>query len=193
MSALALPRVGYATNADHGAGCNVHPPAKQYCSKRLADSTLALHYGRKIPWRSPSFASSAASVTSTSISVAVSLKDVSTAGLTNDVTPYNSGTVYGGGLVNCTKLNAAQPDTCAWAIIQLESGERLNATVSVAPGGQKLVLAAPLPKSFSEFGARNDASIVIATSYAYGAIPMMTAYDKQTGLPVLPWNRTIVA
>ena len=23
------PQVGYATNADHGAGCNIHPPPKQ--------------------------------------------------------------------------------------------------------------------------------------------------------------------
>eukprot|EP01052_Picozoa_sp_SAG31_P003073 SAG31_NODE_114_length_24318_cov_16.787481_19_plen_185_part_00 len=134
MSALALPMVGYATNADHGAGCNVHPPAKQYCSKRLADSALALNYGRKVSWRSPSFVSSTASATANSISVIVAFKDVSAAGLTTDVVPFNSGTVYGGGLVNCTKLNAAQPDTCAWATIQLHSGERLNATVSVASG-----------------------------------------------------------
>ena len=29
LAALALPNVGYATNADHGAGCNIHPPGKQ--------------------------------------------------------------------------------------------------------------------------------------------------------------------
>ena len=27
--ARAVPQVGYATNADHGAGCNIHPPPKQ--------------------------------------------------------------------------------------------------------------------------------------------------------------------
>ena len=25
-----LENIGYATNADHGAGCNIHPPPKQY-------------------------------------------------------------------------------------------------------------------------------------------------------------------
>ena len=29
MAALALPNVGYATNADHGDGCSIHPAAKQ--------------------------------------------------------------------------------------------------------------------------------------------------------------------
>merc|ERR1740121_3449904 len=28
MSALAVPKVGYSTNVDHGAGCNIHPPSK---------------------------------------------------------------------------------------------------------------------------------------------------------------------
>ena len=27
--ALKLPNVGYSTNADHGAGCNIHPPPKE--------------------------------------------------------------------------------------------------------------------------------------------------------------------
>ena len=37
MEALRLPMVGYATNADHGAGCNIHPPPKQYCGARLGN------------------------------------------------------------------------------------------------------------------------------------------------------------
>merc|ERR1719188_2043807 len=61
MSALALPIVGYATNADHGSGCNIHPPAKQYCAERLAKSALSLQYGLDVPWRSPSFKSQTAS------------------------------------------------------------------------------------------------------------------------------------
>jgi len=40
MSALSLPNVGYATNADHGAGCNLHPSTKQYCAKRLPSALL---------------------------------------------------------------------------------------------------------------------------------------------------------
>merc|ERR1719240_217710 len=61
MAAMALPNIGYATNADHGAGCNIHPPSKQYCAQRLAKSALALQYGKAIAWKSPSFASSVAS------------------------------------------------------------------------------------------------------------------------------------
>ena len=41
---MAFLKVGYATNADHGAGCNIHPPPKQYCATRLANSALALQY-----------------------------------------------------------------------------------------------------------------------------------------------------
>ena len=37
MSALKLPKVGYATNADHGAGCYIRPPSKQYCAQRRAN------------------------------------------------------------------------------------------------------------------------------------------------------------
>jgi sialate O-acetylesterase len=55
MSALSLPNVGYATNADHGAGCDLHPPPKQYVAKRLAISALALVYKQKVMWKSPSF------------------------------------------------------------------------------------------------------------------------------------------
>lgn len=54
MAALALPKVGYATNADHGAGCKIHPLPKQYCAKRLAASAMALEYGKPVAWSSPS-------------------------------------------------------------------------------------------------------------------------------------------
>jgi hypothetical protein len=30
MAALKLGQVGYATNADHGMGCGIHPRDKQY-------------------------------------------------------------------------------------------------------------------------------------------------------------------
>jgi len=62
MAARTLPNVGYATNADHGAGCNIHPPAKQWCGTRLANSALALQYGHKVAWKSPSFAASLGAV-----------------------------------------------------------------------------------------------------------------------------------
>ena len=62
QAAVKLPMVGYGTNADHGAGCNIHPPPKQYCGKRLANSAMALQYGKAIPWRSPTFKSQVAAV-----------------------------------------------------------------------------------------------------------------------------------
>ena len=63
MAALALEKVAYATNADHGAGCNIHPPAKQFCGERLGNSALALVYGRDISWKSPTFASATRTAT----------------------------------------------------------------------------------------------------------------------------------
>lgn len=56
LAALRLPNVGFATNADHGMGCNIHPSAKQYCARRLANAALALRYGKtSLAWRSPAY------------------------------------------------------------------------------------------------------------------------------------------
>lgn len=33
-----------------------------------------------------------------------------------------------------------------------------------------------------------DAGAPVASRYAWGAVPMMSAYDKETDLPVIPWN-----
>jgi len=55
MSGAALHKVGWATNADAGFGCNIHPPAKQYCGTRLGRSALAVQYGHALQWRSPSY------------------------------------------------------------------------------------------------------------------------------------------
>jgi hypothetical protein len=92
-------QVGYATNADHGFGCSIHPAAKQYCSVRLAHSALAMHYGKKhIAWKSPSYRAATRLATTTTaatdadgaaeggrgstvVSVSVQLNDVSAAGL----------------------------------------------------------------------------------------------------------------
>ena len=47
MAAAALPHVGWATNADVGYGCNIHPPTKQIIGARLGDSALAVAHGLK--------------------------------------------------------------------------------------------------------------------------------------------------
>jgi hypothetical protein len=44
MEALKLQKVGYGTNADHGAGCNIHPPPKQARSYDLL-AELRRHIG----------------------------------------------------------------------------------------------------------------------------------------------------
>jgi hypothetical protein len=99
MAALALDNVGYATNADHGFGCNIHPSAKQYASVRLAHSALAQHY--QLPafeqWRSPTY-KSAVQVSSYdttgsisgggSVSLSVALSDLSSKGL-KSIFPFN--------------------------------------------------------------------------------------------------------
>merc|ERR1740121_834331 len=74
MSALGLQNVGYATNADHGAGCTIHPKAKQFCGARLGDSALALQYGMKLAWRSPTLDGPSASVAVDGASVAVTVQ-----------------------------------------------------------------------------------------------------------------------
>jgi len=171
----ALHVVGYATNADHGAGCNIHPPPKQYCGKRLANSALALEYGRDVAWRSPSFASQVASAAPPSVKI--SLSDVSAAGLRDDVYPFN----YLGGAFNCS----AQAGKCAWAELLLADGSWVNATLSLADGSALTLTASAVPAA--------SAGAPLASRYGWGAVPMLSLYDRGTGLPVLPWYENITA
>jgi len=165
MAAMALPKVGYATNADHGAGCNIHPPPKQYCATRLANSALALQYGKSFAWKSPSFDSQQCG----SSSVTVNLKDVSSNGLRDDQYPFN----YLGGTFDCVK-NAGK---CAWAELQLGDGSWSNATLTV--NGDIVTLTVT---------GDTNGGMVLASRYGWGAVPMMSLYDKETGLPALPWS-----
>lgn len=84
--------------------------------------------------------------------------------------------------LNCSALHAS---VCAWASLHLADLGWLNASVRLAPGGRALVLEAALPP------AARATDSVLATSYGYGDIPLMNVYDVDTGLPVLPWNRSI--
>jgi len=167
MAALALSKVGYSTNVDHGAGCDIHPPPKQYCAKRLAASALALEYGRDVAWQSPSFASQAAMSSAGAPSVTVALADVSSDGLRDDVYPYN----YLGGAFDCD----ANAGKCAWAELQLADGSWHNA--SITADGASLVLSI----------AGMARGTPVASRYGWGAVPMLSVYDRLTGLPVLPW------
>ena len=53
MNALTPPTLGYATGADHGDECNIHPNEKQWVSARLANAALALVYEKPAQWKSP--------------------------------------------------------------------------------------------------------------------------------------------
>ena len=149
MAAQKLPKVGYATNADHGAGYNIHPPPKQYCGKRLANSALALQYNKTIAWKSPTFKSQVA----TGASVTVDLNDVSMGGLSDDTYPFN----YLDGLTNCSALNAKTPGTCAWASLKV-GNEWVNATITVK--GAKVILTAVARSSVRRFDCRVRARFV---------------------------------
>jgi len=188
LSGLQLPKVGYATNADHGRGCNPHPTEKQHCAARLAKSLLALQFGMNVAWKSPSFRSQ--EVFRNPPAMLVRLNDVSAEGLRNDQYPFNwlggkfscdgepSTVVYeASGMVK--RLHAPSVYNCAWASLLL-NGTWVNATISVAEGGSALMLSAPAMYA--------GAGAPLASRYAWGNVPMMSVYDRETNLPVLPWS-----
>jgi len=78
---------------------------------------------------------------------------------------------------------------CAWGSLQVEGAGWLNATVAVQSGGQALTLTAQLPSGMSSAAGAS----VLGSAYGWGPIPMMSAVDKASDLPVLPWNRSVAA
>lgn len=192
MTALKLKNVGYATNADHGWGCDIHPRAKQYCGKRLGDSALAIQYGHDIEWKSPSYLSAkVGNKSASSVELIISLADVSLSGLTTDVYPWNyvlSDQVPGTPSFNCS---AQRPGVCAWGSLKFDDKGWVNATVKVAFGGQQLILSSMLDKNIGDMGVALSEPIITASAYGWGPVPLMNAYDKGTNLPVLAWNRSL--
>jgi len=167
---LTGPRDAFATNADHGFACNIHPPFKQYVGARHARAALALLYHSATPWRSPTFASASSAALGR---VEVLLNDVPAGGLAlrpSANAPYAT---------NCTAWNEKTPGTCAWAAIQFDGGAWVNASVAVRADGGALELSADAPPG---------AAAATATAYGWGAIPFMIAYTRDFDLPVLPWN-----
>ena len=242
MAALALPHVGYATNADHGDGCAIHPAAKQYCSVRLARSALAMHYNRTaIAWKSPSYksatllsvvpladssggdsgnngggAGAGGAGGGSTVSVSVSLHDVSAAGLhaiyPANYDPPQIGSNWshipgasGFGHTDCsatfpatwpngTNYNASMELQCAWASIEV-GGAWHNASANVGASGKEMVLTAAVPASSVVAAAAAAVGgvplVATATSYGWGPIPMMNIYNKDSDLPVLAWNKPL--
>lgn len=179
MAALTLGgKTGYATNADHGDGCNIHPPPKQYCGARLGKSALALQYGKQIQWKSPSYSGEAESQTQSdqaSPSIVIELNDVSSKGLYILDTPYNLQTTDPFSCDNKTE------GTCVGAMVLLNGKGWVKASVSLE-GKDRVKLTA----------AGGDSSDpILATSYGWGAVPLMTVYDAGTDLPLLPWNEQL--
>lgn len=203
LAALALPAVAFSTNADHGAGCNIHPPPKQFCAERLATAALNLLYGqRHLVWRSPAIdAASAAGALGaveckpgqTGVSLTLPVANVTAVGLELRA-PANAISE-----LNCSGLNEKTPDTCAWVNVtgvvtttaeddglvkSSASAARpfaRNATISVH--GSKVQLSWPCESE----GAAYDVQRV---RYGWGSIPMMSVYDKGSGLPLLPFELT---
>ena len=191
MAALEkLDNVGYATNADHGNACNIHPPSKQFCGRRLGDSARGLVYGDEILWKSPTFANhvetnvrASPPGSTATVQATVTLNDVSPSGLTTDIYPANY-LKEAANVSACVALNEGKNETCSWAGIELRDSGWLNASVTATADG--LVLEAEAPP-----GVALDDVQVIATSYGWGMIPMLSAYDLGTGLPVLPWKENV--
>ena len=77
----------------------------------------------------------------------------------------------------CAALNAKRPLTCAWAAVELSGRGWVPATVAV--NGSAVVLRA------------QGLGLVLGTAYGWGAIPLLSVYDRNTSLPVLPWNRSM--
>jgi len=177
-----VPSFAYATNADYGAGGNIHPPYKHYPGARLANAALAMVYHQAINWRSPTYSSAKATGLG---EVTVWLNDVTDAGLTLKP-PANAKDEP-----DCVALNAKVPRTCAWADLQFNDPKLswVNASVAVGADKMTMVLTATPP-----IGATG----IIGSSYGWGAVPMMTVYradmdGKDGQLPVLTWNRPLLA
>jgi len=181
-----LGKIGYATNADYGMGCNIHPRDKRPCGSRLGKSALALQYGQSIQWRSPTYSSATMAIAERdfvggSPAVVITFNDVSEKGLYILDNPYNNR--LDPKEFNCT----SHPEgTCAWPMVLLNGQGWVNATIAVQ-GGNKVVMTPTATETPAGVGAET----IVGTSYGWGAVPMMSLYDAGTDLPVLPWNEKV--
>ena len=161
MAAMALPNVGYATNADHGMGCDIHPANKQACSRRLARAALAILYNKTTAadWRSPTYRSATqlrpyykdagrnGETIVVDVQLRVTLSDLSASGLFLQTQFNYESPGYGPAskavpmIVDCTAsfpvnatTNASMATQCAWASLHVATVGWVNATVSVDSG-----------------------------------------------------------
>lgn len=187
MKATLLPgKVGYATNADHGDGCNIHPPDKRFCATRLGNSALALQYGKQLAWRSPTYSKASMFYLYGNPYVEIQFHDITSDqnGLYLLDVPYNQ---LPPGQLNCTALSEG---TCVGPRVFLEyanaaAGDWVDATLALSEDGHKVILR---PTDTSSTASTTK---ITRTSYGWGSIPMMTLYEKGTDLPVLGWNEEV--
>ena len=176
-SVSLLSNVGWATNADHGAGCDIHPGAKGFVGRRLAASAMAVKYGATdgaFEWKSPIY-ETATYLGEGEVKVTVSKKSGGrdTSRTLKDVDPFNRGTV------DCSGDGAGQ---CSWGGVLFEDGVWRNATLSVL--GKDEILMSVNEAFDASWGNAT------ATTYGFTAIPMMNIYDADLDLPVLGWGST---
>ena len=206
MSALALSNVGYATNADHGFGCNIHPPSKQFCAERLATAALDIVYkqpGRV--WRGPTVDVGAArdvgmhwSASCTASGQAtVRLPLTNTSGRPLELRQPSN--VIAG--LDCAALNRKIGGTCAWLNVSGLMRSRPTSDVGNATEGGAASAGAAVPfaanASVSELSgghmgiswpcAPAQTFDVGRVEYGWGSIPMLSVYDSGSDLPLLPF------
>ena len=99
--------------------------------------------------------------------------------------------LFGGRASHCNCLiaglyascGAKAAGLCAWASLQFDDAAAtwVNASVALTPDSQGLVLSAQAPAGSTK---------VVASSYAWGAVPFMTVYlaEPGTDLPVQAWK-----
>ena len=99
----------------------------------------------------------------------ITLNDVTDAGLIL-IPSANAGTV------NCT----SEADVCAWASLQFNDPAKtwVNASLALTHDSKGILLSAEAPQGSTQ---------VVASSYAWGAVPFMTVYLADRDLPVRAW------
>ena len=213
MVALGLPRVGYSTNADHGAGCYIHPHNKRPCGTRLGNAALGLVYNRStVHWKSPSYlsASTSGSTAGSALVVTVALADAESLELrpAANMHPDGANTTLTANGPNttidlahcCPSATATAACQCAWGAVEVAGQGWLNASISVKGGAILLTVKPKQPAATASAatttstaaaasgGREEEVPVVLGSAYGWGAIPMLTVFESSTGLPVLPWN-----
>jgi len=197
LAALRLPNVGFTTTVDTGDWTNIHPPDKQWPSKRLSNQALAQIYGiGATAHRFPLFAGAvlapqAADGTLTA-TVAIrlqggqpaSLTTVAPASATQSTTLNKSTSVPRN---RCITDNAGFgitfPEDCGYPSIEgfLANGTAVSLNATAAIGADKSSIVLTVPRAPIGFNAT-------ATSYGRASWPMTVFFDAAGDkLPVIPW------